>query len=425
MLDINYIRMYPDLVRKNLERRNDPSVISLFDLILKKDKAWRVEKKNNDLLRERRNKLSLEINKKKKEGKKDLALFREAKELPKKLDVQEKKLELLSSEIRNCLLKLPNLLEVSVPFGLGDEGNVVVKCFGKKPVFSFKPLDHSDLMKKWGLVDLERAAKISGSRFYFLLGKLARLELALLSYASDFMSKRGYLLSIPPFMINRKSVECSTSLDDFEDVIYKIDGEDLYCISTSEHPLVSQFQGEVFDSAELPKKIAGVSYCFRKEAGTHGKDDKGIFRVHTFSKVEQVVLCRPEESRHFHEELLGNLFDFFKSLGLHFQIVNICTGDLGIVASKKYDLEVWLPGQGKFRELASCSNCLSYQAVRGGIKFLEKNKRDFVHTLNSTCVAVGRMLVAILENFQDKKGVISVPEVLHSYCGFKKIGGEK
>ena len=239
------------------------------------------------------------------------------------------------------------------------------------------------------------------------------------------MMKKGYQLTVPPYMINRKAYEGVTSLDDFEEVLYKIEKEDLYCIATSEHPMVSQFMNEALEEAELPIKVAGVSPCFRKEAGTHGKDDKGIFRVHQFNKVEQVIICTPEESWELHEELMKNMAEFFESLGLHFQIVNICTGDIGIVAAKKYDLEAWLPGQERYREMCSCSNCTSYQAVRSNIKFIRENKREYAHTLNSTCAAIGRALVAILENFQDKNGVVQIPTVLQKYCGFKTIGGEK
>lgn len=424
MLDINYIRQYPDVVRKNLERRQESDKIKLLDKLLKTDEKWRKAKQEIDEIRGRRNKISQEINKAKKEGKNACKIVKEAKELPKKLELAEKKLEKLHKEVKENLMRLPNLLEASVPYGKDETENKIEKTYGKKPQFDFKPLDHLELIKKWGLADLERAAKISGARFYFLLGKLARLELALLSYAADFMTQKKYLLTIPPYMINKKAIEGVTSLDDFEDVLYKIEKEDLYCIATSEHPLISQFSGEIFEENTLPKKITGVSTCFRKEAGTHGKDDKGIFRVHHFKKIEQVIICTPEESRDFHEELLNNVIEFFESLEIPFQIVNICTGDLGIVAAKKYDLEAWLPGQGRYREMASCSNCISYQAVRSNIKFIRKNQRIPVHTLNSTCTAIERTLVAILENFQDKKGIIHIPKILHKYCGFKTIGGE-
>ncbi|RLE47317.1 serine--tRNA ligase [Candidatus Woesearchaeota archaeon] len=424
MLELNYIREYPDIVRKNLEKRQEPDKIKLLDKLLKTDEKWRALKKKTDELRARRNKLSKEINEAKKKNKDATTLLKEAKEIPKELEKTEKELEKLQAKVKDCLMRIPNLLEPSVPYGKDDTENVTIREVGEKPKFDFEPLDHVALMEKWGLADLERAAKISGARFYFILGKLARLELALLSYAADFLMKRGFLLTSPPYMINKKAYEGVTSLDDFEDELYKIEGEDLYCIATSEHPLISQFRDEILEEDELPKKLAGISPCFRKEAGTHGREDKGIFRVHQFNKVEQIILCKPEESIAFFDELLKNIEDFFQSLGIPYRIVNICTGDIGIVAAKKYDLEGWMPGQNKYRELGSCSNCTSYQAVRSNIKFLRKNKREYVHTLNNTCVATERALVAILENFQDENGVVHIPEVLQKYCGFKTIGGE-
>lgn len=421
MLDINYIRKYPDLVKKNLKKRDDKEYLKLFEKLQEIDEKWRKEKQKVDKLRSKRNQLSLEINSKKKQGKKVTAIVKEAKAMPKKIETADKKLEKLRNEIKKCLLRIPNLLEPSVPIGKDENDNKLVKKYGTKPKFGFKPLDHVDLMKKWKLINLERAAKISGARWYFLLGKLARLELALLSYAADFLMKKGYLLTIPPYMINKKAYEGVLSLEDFAKDIYKIEGEDLYCIATSEHPLVAQYMNEAIEQ-KLPIKLAGISTCFRKEAGTHGKDDKGIFRVHQFNKAEQVIICTPEESWELHEELLENMAEFFKSLGLHFRVMNLCTADISLVSAKTYDLEVWLPGQDKYREAGSCSNCLSYQSIRLNIKFIKENKREYAHTLNSTCVAIGRALIAILENFQDKNGVIQIPAILHKYCGFKTIG---
>ena len=313
MLELNYIREYPDIVRKNLEKRQEPDKIKLLDKLLKTDEKWRALKKKTDELRARRNKLSKEINEAKKKNKDATTLLKEAKEIPKELEKTEKELEKLQAKVKDCLMRIPNLLEPSVPYGKDDTENVTIREVGEKPKFDFEPLDHVALMEKWGLADLERAAKISGARFYFILGKLARLELALLSYAADFLMKRGFLLTSPPYMINKKAYEGVTSLDDFEDELYKIEGEDLYCIATSEHPLISQFRDEILEEDELPKKLAGISPCFRKEAGTHGREDKGIFRVHQFNKVEQIILCKPEESIAFFDELLKNIEDFFQS----------------------------------------------------------------------------------------------------------------
>jgi seryl-tRNA synthetase len=422
MLDINYIRQYPDVVRENLRKRQIPDYMAYLDAVLKNDELWRGLKSKVDQARARRNKVSMEINEAKKSGKDASKLIKEASEIPKVIAQAEKELAELQEKIKVCLYKIPNLTHESVPYGRDESENKVVKTVGKKPVQKFTPLSHVDLMQRHGWVDLERAAKLSGARWYFLKGELAVLEMALIQYAMDFMRKKGFTPVIPPYMISRKAYEGVTSLEDFENVMYKIEGEDLYAIATSEHPLTAMYMDEVLDESALPIKLAGFSTNFRKEAGAHGKDQKGIFRVHQFNKVEQIVLCRPEESNHFHEELLKNAVEFFDSLGLHFRVVNVCTGDLGIIAAKKYDVEAWYPVQNAFREVVSCSNCTSYQAVRSNIRFQHDTERHYVHTLNSTCVATTRALVAILENFQDSDGSVDVPKVLQPYTGFKVMG---
>ncbi len=422
MLDINYIRQYPDVVRENLRKRQVPEYLVYLDAVLKNDELWRGLKSKVDQARARRNKISMEINAAKKAGKDAAKLIKEAAEIPKIIAEAEKQLAELQEKIKICLYKVPNLTHDSVPYGKDDTENKVVKTVGKKPVQKFTPLSHVDLMQKHGWADLERAAKLSGARWYFLKGDLAVLELALIQYAMDFMRKKGFTPVIPPFMMSRKAYEGVVSLEDFENVMYKVEGEDLYSIATSEHPLTAMYMDEVLDESALPIKLAGFSTNFRKEAGAHGKDQKGIFRVHQFNKVEQVVFCRPEESWHVHEELLKNAVEFFDSLGLHFRIVNVCTGDLGIIAAKKYDIEAWYPVQDAFREVVSCSNCTAYQAVRSNIRFQHDQERHFVHTLNSTCVATTRALVAILENFQKADGTVDVPKVLQPYTGFKVMG---
>ncbi len=422
MLDINYIRQYPDVVRLNLRKRQVPEYLVYLDAVLKNDELWRGLKSKVDQARARRNKISMEINAAKKAGKDASKLIKEAAEIPKIIAEAEKQLAELQEKIKVCLFKVPNLTHESVPYGKDDTENKVVKTVGKKPVQKFTPLSHVDLMQKHDWADLERAAKLSGARWYFLKGDLAVLELALIQYAMDFMRKKGFTPVIPPFMMSRKAYEGVVSLEDFENVMYKVEGEDLYSIATSEHPLTAMYMDEVLDESVLPIKLAGFSTNFRKEAGAHGKDQKGIFRVHQFNKVEQVVFCRPEESWHFHEELLTNSVEFFDSLGLHFRVVNVCTGDLGIIAAKKYDIEAWYPVQQAFREVVSCSNCTAYQSVRSNIRFQHDQERHFVHTLNSTCVATTRALVAILENFQNADGSVDVPKVLQPYTGFKVMG---
>ncbi len=417
MLDINYVREYPDIVRENLRKRQQPELLALLDSVLKNDELWRRLKAKIDEARSRRNKVSAEINAAKKSGKDASKLIKEAADIPKVIAQAEKELAELQNKVRISLLGLPNLTHESVPYGKDDTENKVIKTFGKKPELKFTPLSHIDLLQKNDWADFERAAKISGARWYFLKGNLAILEMALSRYALDFLAERGYTPIVPPFMMSRKYYEGVTSLEDFENVMYKIEGEDLYAIATSEHPLVAMYADEVLE--KLPIKLAGYSTNFRKEAGAHGKDQKGIFRVHQFNKVEQVIICNKEDSWHLHEELLKNAEEFFESLGLHFRVVNVCTGDLGIIAAKKYDVEVWYPVQNAFREVVSCSNCTSYQAVRSNIRYQDKDGRHYAHTLNSTCVATSRALVAILENFQNKDGSIDIPKVLHKYTGFK------
>jgi seryl-tRNA synthetase len=425
MLEIKFIREHPELVRADLKKRDDPEKLRWVDEVLKLDNEWRKIKGEADALRSKRNTLSMEINKLKKEKKDANKIIKEAQDIPKKIEQLEKEVAEKEEKIKYYLMRMPNILHESVPVGTDESGNVVVKTIGKKPKFDFALKSHTDLAEQNNWVDLERAAKISGARWYFLKGDLVLLEMAIIKYAIEFMSKRGYTIVVPPYAISRKAYEGVTSLADFEDVLYKIEGENLYMIATSEHPLTSMWMDEVIDEDKLPIKMAGFSACFRKEAGSHGKDTKGIFRVHQFNKVEQIIICRPEDSWKFHEELRKNIEDFFESLGLHLRTVNICTGDIGIVAAKKYDPEVWMPVQNTYREVGSCSNCTSYQAVRLNIKYKAKEGNKYVHTLNSTCVATSRALVAILENFQQKDGTVKIPDVLVQYMGGKKFIGTK
>src|SRR3989344_3359225 len=408
MLDINYIREHTEEVRKNLARRKNEAYISLLDQVIAVDKDWRKIKGEIDELRARRNKISAEINEARKAGKDISKLVKEAAETPKLIAEKEQKLIAHEQNIRNCLLQIPNLMHESVPYGKDDTENVPIKFVGKKPEFKFTPISHVDIVVENDWADLERAAKISGARWYFLKGELAQLELAITNYAIDFMREKGFTLVIPPFMMGQKPYEGVTSLGDFEEALYKIEGEDLHPIATSEHPLTAQYMDETFDARKLPIKLVGYSTCFRKEAGAHGKDQRGIFRVHQFNKVEQIVLCTPEQSWKFHEQMVKHAMDFFESLGIHFRIVNICTGDLGIVAAKKYDLEGWFPVQNTYRELVSGSNCTEYQSRRLNIKYAKGQKKELIHTLNCTCVATSSALVAIIENFQSAAQV----------CGF-------
>jgi len=422
MLDIKTIRENPLAVEENLKRRQDPEIIRKFHKFLDIDKTYLELLNKIQNLRHERNKLSKEITTFLRDRKKFSELSKKAKNLDKKIKELESKLREISLERRNLLLQIPNLLHKDVPFGKSEADNKVIKEFGKKPKFSFKPLSHVEMIKNLNLVDLERAAKISQSRFYFLKGKLALLDLALCKYAIDFLNERGFTFLIPPHLMNRFHYEGVTSLEDFENVMYKVENEDLYLIATSEHPLIAMHSNEIFNEEELPIKYSAFSVNFRKEAGTHIKQEKGIWRVHQFNKIEQIILSKQEESWKFFDELINNTIEFFSSLEIPFRQVEVCTADIGIVASRKYDLEAWIPSAKKYMEIASCSNCTDYQANRLKIRYKLKNgTKKAVHTLNSTCVATTRAIVAILENFQQEDGSIKMPKILHKYCGFKEI----
>ena len=419
MLDIKFVRENPEIVKDNLKRRGDLDKISSVDELLENDRTWRSLQTEANNLRSKRNKLTEEIAKLRRQGQDASKLVKEAEQIPDQIKDLEKKTDELERKVTNTLMNLPNILHESVPFGKDENDNVEVKIWSKPPEFDFKPLDHIDLAGRLGLVDLERAAKVAGARFYYLKGDLVKLNYALIKFAMDFIEKKGYRLVQPPYMLRREAIGGAVALSDFEDVIYKIEGEDLYLIPTAEHALLAQHMDEILDGKNLPLKYGGVSPCFRKEAGAHGRDTKGIFRIHQFEKVEQFVFSRPEGSWDEQEKLIANAEELFQLLKIPYRVVNVCTGDLGTVAAKKYDLEAWLPGQGKYREMASCSNCTTYQAVRSKIRFRDRpdEPTKWVHTLNSTLVATERALVAIMENYQNKDGSIRIPEVLQPHMG--------
>ena len=426
MLDIHFVRENAGLVKNSFKKRGGKYNPKIVDELLETDGEWRKLKGEVDELRHERNDITLEIVKSRKQGKDISKIVERAKVLPAKIKDNEERLEILRKKIEEFLLSVPNILYGDVPAGEGNEENKVVKIFGSRTKFKFKPLSHVDLIEKYHFADLERAAKISGARWYFLRGELALLENALVRYGIDFMIKKKFELVIPPFMMNRKAYTGVTDLGAFGEMLYKIENEDLYTIATSEHPITAMFMDETLNEKDLPIKIVGYSTNFRKEAGSHGKDTKGIFRVHQFNKVEQLVICKPDDSWKFHEILAKNAIEFLKSLGIPFRQVLLCGGDTGVVSAKTYDLEFWSPVQKEYREIASCSNCTSYQAVRLGIKYGASDGNKYVHTLNSTLIPTSRALVAILENFQMKDGSVVVPKVLRKYMnGIKVIGKPK
>lgn len=426
MLELRFIRENAETVRKNLEKRADPARLAALDRLIREDAELNGLNRKMETLRARRNSISKEINEAKKAKADASALLEEAKELPVKVKAAEEKAEILRQNVLKLQRKIPNLLHESVPFGKDDTQNQTVREWGGKAVPDFGVQSHVDLIGKLDLVDLERAAKVSGARFYYLKNELAFLDLALQRFALERLSKKGFTPILPPFFMRRQPYEGVTDLSDFENVMYKIDSEDLYLIATSEHPVAAMHMDEVLSESQLPLRYAGVSSCFRKEAGAHGKDTKGIFRVHQFTKVEQFVFCKPEDSWTIHEELLKNAEEIFQALEIPYRVVNICTGDIGTVASKKYDIEAWMPAQGTYREVVSCSNCLSYQAVPLNVKYGKYGgQKEYVHTLNSTALANPRATVAILENHQQADGSVKMPKALQPYLPFKSIPAKR
>jgi seryl-tRNA synthetase len=424
MLDIRFVRSHPEIVKADLLKRNDPGKIEWVDDLLRKDARSRELKVETDTLRQRRNAIARDINAAKKAGLDVRDLLAEAAALPQKIRACDTEQEEIRDTIHNYLMRIPNILHDSVPAGKDDSENVEIKRFGTPRTVDFELKNHGQLAVDNNWADFERATKISGAGFYFLKGSLVLLDLALQRYALDLLAKKGFIPVIPPYMINRSSYEGVTDLKDFENVMYKIDGDDAYLIATSEHPIGAMYRDEIFEEKDLPLRLAGISSCFRREIGAHGLDTKGLFRVHQFTKVEQFVFCRPEDSWTIHEELLANAEELFSGLGLPYRVVNICTGDIGTVAAKKYDIEVWMPRENAYKEVVSCSNCTSYQAVRLNIRV--RDKKDFeskqhIHTLNSTAIATSRVIRAILENNQQSDGSVEVPEVLRIYMNNGKF----
>ncbi len=421
MLDINFVRNNAELVRKDLKKRGWEDKLSLLDEVIRNDLEWRQLKGELDELKSRRNKANSEINEARKKGEDITKLVQEMKSLPVRIEQGEQKSKELLESIRQCLLRIPNVLHESVPVGKDESENVSIRTWGKKRDFDFELKSHGEIAEFLNLADFKRATKISGSGFAYLKGDLARLDLALQQFAIDHLIKKGFTFVTPPLMMKKEAYEGVTDLQAFEDVMYKIEGEDLYLIATSEHPLVSMYMNEVLDEKELPIKLCGFSPCFRKEIGSHGVDSRGLFRMHQFNKVEQVIICSPEESWKIHEEIQKNSEEIFQTLEIPYRVVNICTGDIGYVAAKKYDIEAWFPREKEYKEVTSASNCTSYQAVRLNLRYQKVNERLYVHTLNNTGIATSRAMRAILENYQNRDGTVEIPKVLQKYMGIKKL----
>lgn len=419
MLDPRILKENPESVRDMLKRRNITD-FPLDELIVLHKRRGELITKTQEL-RQKKNQLSEAIASKKKKSKQEDVSFElaEMKEVSLLIDQTESEAIQIEEKFNRLMMALPNYLNEGVPVGKGEEDNVVIRQNGSPIRPDFSPKDHVEVAASLDLVDLSRAAKISGSRFYFLKNQLVKLNQALVNFALDFLSGHNYTLIQPPYMIRKEPMAGSVILNDFEDVIYKIEDEDLYMIGTSEHAIAGMHMEEILEGVKLPIRYAGFSSCFRKEAGAHGRDMKGIFRVHQFEKVEQFIYCRPEESGREHEKMLALSEEFFKQLGIPYRVMLLCSGDTGKISAKTYDIEAWMAGQSAYREIVSCSNCLDYQSRRLRIRFRDKTNEEtrLLHTLNSTLVATERTMVAILENFQTARGTVEVPKVLQKYLG--------
>ncbi len=420
MLDIKLIRENPDLVKNNLTKRGNPGCLQMLEDLISVDKEWRINLTKLNELRHQRKQVTIEIAKLKKAGKEADDQVQNAQDIDLKIKEIEKLVNQDEEKTHSYLMQLPNLLEDSVPLGKDSNDNVQIKTWGTIPTFDFQIKNHIDLALALDQIDMERAGKISGARFFYLKNQVAQLDMALMCLAIEELTRKGYTPIIPPYLMKREAYEGVTALGDFAEVLYKVENEDLYLIATSEHPMAAMYMNEVLKEQDMPLKLAGISTCFRKEAGAHGKDTRGIFRTHQFNKIEQFIFCKPEDSAKLHEELLQNAEEFLQKLELPYRVVNVCTGDIGTVAAKKYDIEAWMPAQNGYREVVSCSNCTDYQGRRLDIRYREKEgapTKGFVYTLNSTIVATGRTIVALLENNQQKDGTIRIPFALRKYMG--------
>ena len=419
MLDMKMIRENPESIRKMLKDRD---VQFDLDSLLELDKKRRDMIISTDELRKKKNEMSIKISEAKKTGSEATTIIHEMQSVSQDLTKLEEIQQSTELEYSKLALTIPNTLDKSVPCG-DVSASKETRKWGSVPKFEFEVKDHIDLSESLNLLELERAAKTAGARFYYLKGDLVKLNQSLIQFGLDFLSEKGYTMFQPPYMINRKSMQGAVILDDFEDVIYKIDGQDLYLIGTSEHAMVSMHGNEILDGNLLPTRYASISPCFRKEAGAHGKDQKGIFRVHQFEKIEQFVFSKPEDSSNEHEKMIAITEEFFQKLEIPHRIVLLASGDMGKISAKTYDLEAWMAGQNAYREVASCSNCLDYQSRRLKIRFRDKTNEDtqYAHTLNSTLVATERTMVAIIENFQTKDGHVTIPKALQKYMDKKII----
>ena len=423
MLDIKFLRTNPDIVKQNIKNKFQDEKLPLVDKVIELDKEFRESKTRAEALRANRNKVSKQIGALMGQGKKE-----EAEEVKKQVTDMAEELEALSvketeleEEIRKIMLVIPNIIDPSVPIGKDDSENVEIEKFGEPFVPDFEVPYHVDIMEKLDGIELDQARETSGNGFYYLKGDIARLHSACLSYARDFMIDRGFTYYIPPYMIRSSVVTGVMSFAEMENMMYKIEGEDLYLIGTSEHSMIGKFIDTITDEDKLPQTLTSYSPCFRKEVGAHGIEERGVYRIHQFEKQEMIVVCKPEDSMKWYDKLWQNTVDYFRSLDIPVRTLECCSGDLADLKVKSCDVEAWSPRQKKYFEVGSCSNLGDAQARRLKIRIRGPEGTYLAHTLNNTCVAPPRMLIAFLENNLNEDGSIRIPEALRPYMGGKSV----
>ena len=426
MIDIQFVREHADLVKDVIKKKSQMFKLKLVDEVLAKDIQWRALKTQADQLRSERNKLSREIGEAKKAGKNPAALMQRAQALPEELTSVEEKSDALYAEIQRVLVKLPNQMHSSVPMGKDASENVSLKEIGTPKTPKFPVINHAELAESLGLADFNSSARTSGNGFYYMQGELALLNQALIRFALDMMVKKGYTYVETPLLVRGSVMENVTDLNDMQNQIYKIQDEDLYLIGTSEHSLIGRYIDTILSEKQLPLKQTSYSMCFRKEIGSHGIDEKGLYRTHQFNKMEMVVVCKPSDSMKHYEDMQKITIDIFKQLGVPIRVLAICSGDLGDLKHAQVDIEAWSPRTKSYFEVGSCSNLTDAQARRLKIRCDGPSGRYVPHTLNNTAIATSRALVAILENYQQKDGTVKVPTALLKYMhGIKFLGKKK
>ena len=422
MLDLKFLRENPDIVKKNIENKFQPQKLPLVDEVIELDAQARATQQEADDLRANRNKISKQIGALMGQGKKDEAMELKAqveKDAARLSELEEKEKE-LQGKITKIMMTIPNIIDPSVPIGKDDSCNVEIEKFGEPVVPDFEIPYHTEIMERFDGIDLDAAGKVAGNGFYYLMGDIARLHSAVISYARDFMIDRGFTYCVPPFMIRSNVVTGVMSFDEMDAMMYKIEGEDLYLIGTSEHSMIGKFIDTINEKEKLPYTLTSYSPCFRKEKGAHGIEERGVYRIHQFEKQEMIVVCEPEESKLWYDKLWQNTVDLFRSLDIPVRTLECCSGDLADLKVKSCDVEAWSPRQKKYFEVGSCSNLGDAQARRLKIRIKNGKEKYFAHTLNNTVVAPPRMLIAFLENNLTEDGSVNVPEALRPYMGGKE-----